>query len=409
MPSFFKSILNLLQSSFSDFNFTISSEQTSITNCLFIITHINPSMPLGGTSTLISNLCQSIDPSKFKIIVVCTARSAKAFNKKTSISKHVIIDLVSSFSFIHLVGYVIRPLKVYYLTLKALFLYLRIRPKFIIPVFPTLTSLEVGLKLSHWTGCRCVPYIHDSILESNEGTKFALKARKLQESAFSLSYKVWTLSDGLNNHLYTNYGISSDVIRHSYPEPILNVHGQSYNPNESMSAFWGGNVFASNTQSFNRLTTALISSGFNVTVSCLRPLSIRKQEGLNIVKFPTRSEYLHQLRGHLCCILSVDWPDESRVGEDELRTIFPTKLIEYLANGCLILAHCPEHYYLASFLLKYECGFIISSRDSLDIERSVHSILCRDADLLRFRNNAIRASRLFLPKSVQSSIQNSLS
>ena len=111
--------------------------------------------------------------------------------------------------------------------------------------------------------------------------------------------------------------------------------------------------------------------------------------------YPERDDYINALTKKGVLTLAIDWPDESVVDEGELSTIFPTRIIEYLATGSPILAHCPKHYFLAKFIIEQNCGIVISDRNDKSLIDGFNILLSKSISVKDMQKNAIKAAKYF--------------
>ena len=80
---------------------------------------------------------------------------------------------------------------------------------------------------------------------------------------------------------------------------------------------------------------------------------------------------------------------------EEYRTIFPTKLIEYLFCGRPILAHSPPDCFLTRFLKEWRCALIVDVPDKnavIEAIERLRSDACLRAELV---SNALRTAEMF--------------
>ena len=105
--------------------------------------------------------------------------------------------------------------------------------------------------------------------------------------------------------------------------------------------------------------------------------------------------------------MGLDWPHESVVHSDELSTIFPTKMIEYLAVGRPIVAHCPENYCLAKFINQYKCGLVLGDPTHEGIISDLRKL--NDATFREtISQNALKTIDLFNKLDIQTTFRENL-
>jgi glycosyltransferase involved in cell wall biosynthesis len=114
------------------------------------------------------------------------------------------------------------------------------------------------------------------------------------------------------------------------------------------------------------------------------------------------------LTSHGLLLLALSWPDESKIHEDELGTIFPTKTPEYLASGNLIVVHCPSTYFLARFLQENDCGIVIDTKSPEEMQQKLQAALSDVENVDRLRRNALKAAEMFQIEKVASVFSNTI-
>ena len=163
------------------------------------------------------------------------------------------------------------------------------------------------------------------------------------------------------------YNIKAITLPHSFSEKY---DRKVYDKNIEKSIFWGGSIYSINKNSVKRLYEVFSEMGYRLNLSSVNNYKNLSKLGfdhknIEILPFVKRNEYIEKVKSQKALLLSIDWPDESIVHVDELRTIFPTKTIEYLISGRPIIVHCPENYFLAKFFNKYNCGIVITKRKKI--------------------------------------------
>ena len=201
----------------------------------------------------------------------------------------------------------------------------------------------------------------------------------------------------MTEYYESKYNLKVYTLEHSYPEKINNTIKHNLNK----EAFWGGEIYAINKQSFIRLASTLSTLNFRINISSLSGNS--EYIGVDTCKrfYPERSSYISALRSYDFLMLALDWPDESKVSVAELSTIFPTKTIEYLASGTPIILHCPEEYYLSRFFKKNNCGTVINSRKTDEMKMIIQEVLSSGEHIRIRQINAVKIAEEFGISKIQ--------
>lgn len=267
----------------------------------------------------------------------------------------------------------------------------------VIGVYPDLDFLELARSASEKCKIKFYPYLHDTLVEGLSHKRYKHMAKEVQKKIFNSSEKIFVMSEGMKDLYTQKYNIETIPILHSFSENIVK---NNYENKLENSIFWGGSIYSINKETVKRIHKACIDFNYKLTLS-----SANKKEKLvkmgfeykniKILPFLSRDEYIKNISNQRALLLSVDWPDESSVHNDELATIFPTKTIEYLISGRPIIVHCPEEYFLSKFFIKYDCGIVINTRDFDKIKILIEKNLNDKIEINRIVENAFIASKQF--------------
>jgi glycosyltransferase involved in cell wall biosynthesis len=85
----------------------------------------------------------------------------------------------------------------------------------------------------------------------------------------------------------------------------------------------------------------------------------------------------------------------SKFAQEEIKTIFPTKTIEYLISGRPILAHLPADCFLAEFLRSQGCALIVDEPSVEALKRALDPLRQDEALRSKLVCNAIQAAKQF--------------
>ena len=80
---------------------------------------------------------------------------------------------------------------------------------------------------------------------------------------------------------------------------------------------------------------------------------------------------------------------------DEIKTIFPTKVIEYLICGKPIIAHTPEGAFLTDFLRQHDCAYVVTEPSIEAVREAITRVATDEALRLRLVQNALRTAEMF--------------
>lgn len=273
----------------------------------------------------------------------------------------------------------------------------------IVCIYPTIDFLFLGCMMAKKTGLPLIVYMHDTLCEAHRRTSFSLVAQWLHKVLRQRVAKTLVISEGMQVLYLRKYGIDSTVVPHVYSEPVL-PFVPTHVPHQ---LFWGGAVYGINDKALRRVFDAAKSLKMKMMMTGRSKELLARQlqesfdsEHIDIKFYPTRSEYLTALTVSGVLVLALNRPEETEFGEGEMSTIFPTKTPEYLASGAPILVHCPKHYFLAQFFLKYKCGVVEESLNPISLKAAITKLLSNDRNVMDMRRQAKEAAKYFSPNKV---------
>jgi glycosyltransferase involved in cell wall biosynthesis len=287
-----------------------------------------------------------------------------------------------------------------------------VRPSIILAVYPGLHFFAAAIRAAQRYGIPWVAYLHDVLAEVYRGTKYELQAAAVQQTMFHSASGILVANHSMANHYQSKYSVSTVPIVIGYSEPIPTV--LSPQPMGTPRAFMGGAVYSTNHKAVDRLIRGFEQAGAHFTLATasdwkhLGKWGIDQRSGVEKSIFATRNEYLDALQNQHVLTVGLNWPDESGIPEEELSTALPTKLVEYLASGRPILAHCPDNYGLAKFIEKHQCGVAVTTREVGVVAASAKKLLDGGPEVEQMRMNALRAARLFSMDKIASELKQQL-
>lgn len=363
---------------------------------VMFITQVNPYTPVAGTSVVLRNLISAFDPASYTVAFLGRFRWRSREVKRPACDR-----LIPNYHPVQFLDFVFRGIKERYAIRRAVRLVRRRNVQIIVGLYPTLRSLRVATEVAKRTNVRFFPYLHDTVAEGLSHLPMADDARTVQAEVFRTAEKILTMSEGMSDFYRRVYGLETFPLQHSFPEKI--ARKPSFQ--RARSALWGGAVYGINDQSFSRVQKALHAAGTELEVTSLNPLSVAT--GLNVRQsfYPSRREYLEAVQRHGIVVLALNWPDETSWDEAELSTIFPTKAIEYLATGSPILVHCPDHYFLAKFFRRHDCGIVVPERSEAALREAIASLQAGGSEIRAMQERALATTDFFSISRVSSLLQ----
>lgn len=268
----------------------------------------------------------------------------------------------------------------------------------IITVYPDETYLLIGYLAAKITKTNFFPYFHNLYLENKN--KFRLLfADWLQPSVFRYAKRIFVMSEGMVELFREQYPtINCSALPHctnlSLPEVI-----SSHSLHSPLRFVMSGSISESCRDAAVRMSQ-VISQIPDAFLVILTPTPIPYLESIgmvfddkNVLTPSAEDSYLEQLREADIILLAHGLT--GNFTPEEYKTIFPTRLIEYLFAGLPILAHSPRGAYLTKFLLEKHCAIIVDNPSVPELLLAIEE-LRKNQDLrVELVNNALAAAKQF--------------
>jgi glycosyltransferase involved in cell wall biosynthesis len=235
----------------------------------------------------------------------------------------------------------------------------------ILAAYPDAYGVAAARRAAQTLGIPLAVYLHDAIVEGTQGSRIHRYARALQERLFAEPHLFFAMSEGLAELLLSKHGVRAVPLPHCYNE--AGDQPLAGSPVEPPTVLFSGMIYGINRPATARVARAAAHAGYRITCTQQSAANAMIRDGVpagsvSVEGVPGRQEYLAHLGRQAGLFVALSWPDESPVHRDELATIFPTKVPEYLGTGRPILVHCPEDYYLARFFRERGCGLVVTER-----------------------------------------------
>jgi glycosyltransferase involved in cell wall biosynthesis len=358
------------------------------TEFILFVTQINPNKPGGGSSVVLKNLITKLSSSNYFVAYLDYFRFR--FVKENKYDTNSVFRVIPNWHPIYLIDFIFKGTRDKYIIQKLYKFVIKNNISILVGIYPTYKSIKISLLVAQKAKIKFFPYLHDTIADGLSHTNFAKSSEALEYEIIKTAKKVITISDGMKEYYDRKYSIQTATLEHSYPEEIV-----PYKLQRDLRAFWGGEIYNINDISFSRIQNALGTLQIPFHVTSLAKINTPLIPNTKLKYFEKRSDYINAVKGSQILILALNWPDETSTHYNELSTIFPTKTIEYLASGALIIAHCPSEYFLAKFLLKHNCGIVFSNRDENEISNKIVELLSNKTEIERLCENALIAAKIF--------------
>lgn len=271
--------------------------------------------------------------------------------------------------------------------------------------YPDDFYLAVSYLVTKETKLPFYPWFHNTYLENRNGIK-KLVAKILQPKVFKNAKLIFTISDGLTEYYRKNYkGYHFITLVHGFSIPKLSFEDFDIDKSEKVRFAYTGSFNESCRDAAVRLCKAIVlESNYELHV-------FGKAAALNLIEhgvpntnmvvydFLVEEEFRNKLK--FCHIMVLPHGFTGSWDAIEFETIFPTRTIPLLTSNRPILLHSPENAFLTRFFKTNECGYIVSTKDSIEIYKAIKLIINDNFSRNRIIKNALKLSQMFDVKMVK--------
>lgn len=350
-----------------------------------------------ASSVVHTHLLSQFDPNSF-IILTGFFIGAQKTEVPIEVNRHYVY---LSFEFISSrLHKFLQRIQKYTLPLLLSYYIKKYNPARIIISYPDLYWLDICSKVSEDYKIPFIPYLHDTIIEGANNFKDRELAKKVQQRIFYKAYNIAVMSEGMRNLYNKKYHLETTSWEHIYPEEPI-----QFQTEKILRGHWSGDVYTINQKAVKRISDCLKKLNIPLTISNGKSREQLEEFGITgdhiqKVFYHKRSDYLKHLSISKILFIALNYPDECKVHEDELSTIFSTKTPEYLGSNSLIIYHGPSHYFLARFITDNKCGIVIDTRDEDQFRLKMISIIENYGSYSDYIKNAQNALRFFKGSAV---------
>jgi glycosyltransferase involved in cell wall biosynthesis len=295
-----------------------------------------------------------------------------------------------------------RRLQLPFMLWYTLLLALRHRCRSVVAVFPNEEFVLIGYLTALLTGGSFYPYFHNTWFENRNGRTRGI-SRWLQSLVFARADHVFVMSEGMLELYRERYpDLKCSALVHSFNEQIPQFTPPP-DPGSPLRLTICGSITESCKDATVRVAEAISRvPDTRLTLLTGSPQSYLAELGLlrDGVGYETvsRDDILNRLQQADIVVLPHGFT--GGYSQEEYRTIFPTRTIEYLLCGRPILAHSPRDSYLTRFLKEHECALVVDNPSVSELVEAIELLRSDRALRSKLTRKALRAAELFDAKSV---------
>lgn len=243
-------------------------------------------------------------------------------------------------------------------------------------------------------------YMHDLWMENMpEGTAAAHFAEKWEPIILRESTRVLCMTEAMQKHYERRYRIRTDLLPHSiseqdYPQAPAGVR-LSRMPKPTV-LFVGAVTAQMNLDALKVLAAAseLLPQDYELLFCTSSDLASLNQMGIRSnrlqAKYVSRVEVQRlQTEAH---VLVAPLSHEN-CSMDEVRTVFSTKLLEYLISGRPILVFAPEGSYHAESARKHGWGYVVTENSPVALAAAIEELITNGDLAAKLVRGALQEAR----------------
>ncbi len=283
------------------------------------------------------------------------------------------------------------------------------RCRILLTVYPDMVYLFAGYLASVISNKPLFVYFHNTLVQARPASSFA---RWLQAAVFKRARFVFVMSEGMRR-LYTELypDLKCEPLVHSFNEQIPtfeSVAPRLRQTNDRLHIVFSGNLNSSNRGAVEVIAKMLpYLPDADVTIYTGTHHQTFKNlgfEGDRIeITSVSRDILISKLAEADVLLLPHGFTDS--FAEEETRTIFPTKIIEYLLAGRPIVAVLPQETFLADFLKHYDCAVVVTKPDPVALTEAIRRVQTDKALAEHLVRNALNAVQQFYAPTVANELR----
>lgn len=246
---------------------------------------------------------------------------------------------------------------------------------------------------------KVIPYYFDDFVFQWANPIAQIFAKIIEKLVFKRTSQVIVPNEFMKETIDKRQHLNSTIIRNPI-NPDLNGNKPiiSISKDETEIVFTGA-IYHVNLAAFRTLIAAMdilgeTKIGLNLyTAQSSYFLKSENIFGKNINFFSYASAKEVVVNQQQADILFIPFSFDSILPE-VIRTSSPGKLADYLSSGVPILAFVPPDSFVAWFLKKYQCGFVVDKNDPLELAKGIQELINDDQLCKNIVQNATRIAAI---------------
>ena len=255
------------------------------------------------------------------------------------------------------------------------------------------------------------PYFHNLYYENKDNIS-ALAAKLIQQKIFKQAPWVYVISGGILSELTPKYPETDFRILTNSTKVVKTINVNSSTNNLKKKVTFLGNINNSNIDAL-KFTLKALGNRDDVVITLITqvPLYILKKENLitkntKIKNNLSNKEAMQELQSSNLLLLPHGF--SGNLSEAEYRSLFPTKLIDYLKSNTPILAILPYDSFLYKFLQENKCAFTVTSKKDYEIFEILNKLSSNATEISYITSNSQKTLQKFSEDNVLGTLKNQI-
>jgi hypothetical protein len=253
----------------------------------------------------------------------------------------------------------------------------RFNPDFILTVYYRTEWILSSFLLAKLLNKPLYYYVHDPYLERY---KFKSKlemyiAGKIEEKTLTRSNnKVIVLYETLSEYYNNKYKIKSQVLPHIADSSEPHMRNGNKTVSDTLVIGFAGSIYANNMEQIKDLikivddnSNYILKIWTNANSELIGVENMKNPDRVIIGFEADKKRLLSELSKCDLLYLPLDFHGSTALPIESLQYVLPTKAVDYLQTGSLILVHCPAYFETSVFFKKYNAAYILNSDNPEDL------------------------------------------
>lgn len=362
-----------------------------------IVSHVFPPS-WSGQSVVLGRLLKDIDPESYILI---SSKKNDIKNKNTDIDisgKHFLAKSLYSSSNknpYHGFRVLLLPIELIIRSTQIIKIVRNEKCNCIIACSGDLLNIPCAYFAGKFSNHKVIPYYFDDFVFQWANPIARYFAKIIEKLVFKRNTQVIVPNEFMKEVIEQRQHINSTIIRNPInPDSDRNKPNKNISTDETHIVFTGA-IYHVNLAAFRTLIAAMdilseTRIGLNLyTAQSVHFLKSENILGKNINLFSHASAKEIAVNQQQADILFIPFSFDSILSE-VIRSSSPGKLADYLSSGVPILAFVPPDSFVAWFLKKHQCGFVVDKNDPLELAKGIQELINNDQLRKIIVQNAIK-------------------